>query len=1034
MRITFQNTDTNQNIERQRAVQRESSAPKADMNGNCGYMLDLSGSGGSHEIYQEQGKTIEDVMAEAGRQNVDLTSDYMAVMSNSMSEEDFAKLQENGYQVGSTQVETAVTIVDHIKASMLEAGVSISGYTDTLDMDTLTEITGDAGLARELNEAFSEAGVPLTEETAREAMEALDEAQALNPPGEDALKYMMLHKKDPVIESYYTAQYSSFGDGNRQGRGYYQEETGYLSRKADQIQWESLKPQIDRIVEEAGFAGMQEAEDGAKWLISAGIPLTEETLSSYMELKKVSFPMEQDKLLSAMAAAVSDGKSPGQADLTGRGSLWEQAYKIWDMVQKLTPEAADAAAGEGNTLTLAGLDAAQRLIDSGYQNVTQENAAARRQLEEVRLQMTISANRELLKSGFSIETSGLEQVIEALRDVEQNYHQILFGGESAGETLSRSQLYTETVETVASIPHMPLAAVGKVSIEKADFSLQDARESGEALAASYKKANESYETFQTAPRRDMGDSIAKAFQNTDVLLEELGLESTDANRRAVRILGYNHLEITQENIMTVKAADQALRNVVKKLTPAATVDLIREDKNPLSMTVAELDDYLSGREQDFSREQEKFSKYLYKLEQKKEITQEEKESYIGIYRLLRQVEKSDGAVIGSLLHQGAELSFKNLLTFVRTGKGKGIDARVDDSVGTLQEVREKGVSIDDQINSAFSDKEKAKEAEYYIRLGHEAYDSLDGDKVTQIAPTEEMELEEFTQSLRNTETSEESEASYLQEQTKQYRQTRPEKNTVQMLQMLEEPVTLENIQAMNAYGRGSQTAFSRIRREENEQRDGRKPDFEQSVSRLEEKFESREEARAAYQELAETEKQIVQDAMYESDRITVSDLRELGLVYKQISFTAKLADTEKYDIPIITEDSVLALHVQIIHSDENKGKVEASIETPEYGKVSVRLQMEEGRVGGILIGSEEKGGKKLEEIRDHIQEELTRIGFETETMPVGVRKDVRVGFVPGETGESRKEVSTAELYRAAKAVVVTMRKEIERGSYHENKL
>ena len=168
---------------------------------------------------------------------------------------------------------------------------------------------------------------------------------------------------------------------------------------------------------------MQEAEDSAKWLISAGIPLTKETLSSYMELNKVS-SNGQDKLLSAMAAAVSDGKSPRQADLTGAGSLWEQAYQIWDMVQKLTPEAADTAADGENALTLAGLEAAQRLIDSGYQNATQENAAAVRQLEEVRLQMTISANRELLKSGFAIETAELEQVIEALRDVEQNYHQI----------------------------------------------------------------------------------------------------------------------------------------------------------------------------------------------------------------------------------------------------------------------------------------------------------------------------------------------------------------------------------------------------------------------------------------------------------------------------------------------------------------------------------------------------------------------------------------------------------------------------------
>ena len=178
MRITFQHTDTNQTIERQKASQRESSGMKTGTDNGYGYMLDISGSSANHEVYQEQGKTTEDVMMEAGRQNVDLTRDYMTVMSNSMSEEDFAKLQENGYQVGSTEVETAVTIVDKIKASMLEAGVSISGYTDTLDMDTLTEITGDAGLAKQLSDAFSQEGVPLTEETAREAVEALKEAEA----------------------------------------------------------------------------------------------------------------------------------------------------------------------------------------------------------------------------------------------------------------------------------------------------------------------------------------------------------------------------------------------------------------------------------------------------------------------------------------------------------------------------------------------------------------------------------------------------------------------------------------------------------------------------------------------------------------------------------------------------------------------------------------------------------------------------------------------------------------------------------------
>ncbi len=1026
MRITFQNTDMNQVMEKQEVSRREPASQKAGTDQGFGYMLDISGSSAENQIYQEQGKTVEDVMAQAASQNVDLTGDYMAVMSNSMSEEDFAKLQENGYEVGSTRVDEAVTIVDNIKASLLEAGVSISGYTDTLDMDTLTEITGDAALARDLADAFTEKGVPLTEENARKAMEALEEARTLQTPGNDTLKYMVVHEKEPVIEELYKARYSSTEGNGRQGRGYYQDENGYLTKRADNINWESLQSQIDQIIEKASLSGSEGAQEGARWLISAGIPLTVETLTSYMGLKQIALPMEDKALLSAMATAVSDGKSPGRADLTGADTLWNKAYQIWDTVQKLSAQAADLAASEGKDMTIASLDAAQKLIENGYQNVTQENAAARRQLEEARLQMSILANRELLKSGFAIETAKIEEVIEALRDVEQNGQRILFGGDTQEETFARAQLYAETRQTAEKIPHMPLAVLGKVSIARADFTLTHFRESGEALAASYKKANENYETFQTTPRSDMGDSMAKAFRNTEVLLEELGLEATDANKRAVRILGYNSLEITEENIMTVKAADEALRNVVKKLTPAATMEMIREDKNPLTMTVEELDDYLNERQQDPAREQEKFSKYLYKLEQKKEITKEEKESYIGIYRLLRQVEKSDGAVIGSLLHQGASLSFKNLLTFVRTGKAKGMDAVVDDDMGTLREVKEKGETIDRQIESAFS--RHTQEDSYYIRLGHEAYGELDGDKVAQIAPEDTMELEEFTQRLRETQELEESNASYLKEQTKMIRQIRAHGDTSQMLRFLKEPATPENIQAMNEYLSDSAGAFKKIRKDAG--RDGNAQDsrFADSISKLEEKFLSREEAGRAYREFTETEKELLEESMYESDEITYPDMRQLGLLYKQVSFTAGLADTERYDIPVITEDSVLALHVQIVHAKEEQGTAEISMETEQYGKISVKLQLTGKRVRGFVLGSQEGCSHKLEAVRERAQEELSRAGFDSDDMHVGIRRDLHIGFTAGkEEATEDGQVSTKELYSAAKAVVIAVRREIERG-------
>jgi len=1060
MKITFQGADTGQTTHWQAVEAKE---PTVRMiGGEAGYVLDIASKDADHQIYREQGKTAEEIMQDASRQNVDLTHNYMAVMSNSMSTEDFARLQEDGFEPGSTEVETAVTIVDEIKASLLAAGVSVTGYTDTVDLDTLTEITGDAGLAREMSRAFSKVGAPLTRETAQKAMQALEEAKMLRDPQGDTLTYMAANGKMPVIEDLYLAQYSSPVDSKGQGGGYYQDENGYLSRKADSLQLESLQPQIDKIVEQAGLSEVTGAREAASEMIESGLPLTAEGLAHYMELKKISLPAETETLLSAMATAVLDGREPARADLTGAKSLWQLAEEIWRRTQHLTGEAADLASAENDVLTLRSLESAQKLLDQGYENVSGENAAARRQLEEVRLQMTIYANRQLLKSGYAIETTQLEQVVEALRDVEENYNRILFGGEDGQESASRAQAYADTVDIVERLPQMPVAVLGKVPFQKAEFGLGEVDEAGKALQASYENANERYETFQTQVRPDMGDSIQKAFRNTQVLLEELGLEASDANKRAVRILGYNSLEITEESIQSVREADQALRNVARKLTPAATLEMIREGKNPLEMTVVELDDYLSERQQDPESGHQKFSKYLYKLEQKKEITEEEKESYIGIYRLLRQVEKSDGAVIGSLIHQGAALSFKNLLSAVRTRRRGGIDWRVDDDTGTLQEARKQATSIDSQIESAFhggaaGEDGENQNTEYYNRLCHEAYARMDGDTVTQTGVVKsgesdhsrdgfsesasidgELELEEFVSRLRQAREDEDLEGTYRREQIEQYRQSIPAgEEAEQFLQLLGEPLTLDNMMAAGEYLREGGRAMSQVKKEagkpSGEEKNGissvgeKQARLEEAINRLTEKFDSREEAGENYHRLAETEQNILEEAIYETRGITSAHVRELGLLYKQISFTAKLADTQRYDIPVIEGDTVMALHLQIVSSDENKGTVEASMDTERYGKLSIRLQIQDGTVRGLCIGSQQKAGRELEVLKENLKEGLSLAGFQAEGLASGTRKDLKTGF---SYGQSQKEagsgVSTRELYRVAKVVIITVHRQMER--------
>ena len=71
-------------------------------------------------------------------------------------------------------------------------------------------------------------------------------------------------------------------------------------------------------------------------------------------------------------------------------------------------------------------------------------------------------------------------------------------------------------------------------------------------------------------------------------------------------------------------------------------------------------------------EEIRFSNYLADLEQSHEISSKERESYIGIYRLLHQISKNDGEVIGSVVKAGQEMTLKNLLTASRVRNGNGI--------------------------------------------------------------------------------------------------------------------------------------------------------------------------------------------------------------------------------------------------------------------------------------------------------------------------------------------------------------------------
>ena len=160
---------------------------------------------------------------------------------------------------------------------------------------------------------------------------------------------------------------------------------------------------------------------------------------------------------------------------------------------------------------------------------------------------------------------------------------------------------------------MPAYVLGmpKVNLE----TVNALHEAGDALQKDLERAGESYETLMTAPRRDLGDSIQKAFANVGDILDDLGMEANEANQRAVRILGYNSLAITKESVLSMKAADERVQRTFANLTPATVREFIRQGENPLDMNLDELNQKAEKiRSESQGQDTERFSEYLWKLE------------------------------------------------------------------------------------------------------------------------------------------------------------------------------------------------------------------------------------------------------------------------------------------------------------------------------------------------------------------------------------------------------------------------------------
>ena len=479
----------------------------------------------------------------------------------------------------------------------------------------------------------------------------------------------------------------------------------------------------------------------------------------------------------------------------------------------------------------------------------------------------------------------------------------------------------------------------------------------------------------------------------------------------------------------MKELDAKVNAIFDHMKPSLVMKLVQEGENPLDLSLDELDAKLQqlADGQDISPE-EKYSRYLWKMEKEQGVTEQERDGYIGLYRLLHQVENSDGAAIGSVMEAGWEMNLRNLLRAVRTEKRRGVDAEIDDDFGGLSDLRYTSKSITQQIENGFHQQNfdgntsSDDTRKYYQRLNHQILDEVTPSVLREVSDGEigqilDQSLEKLKEQIDKAQGNPETEQMLYEQLALQVRETiENSQESVRYLEQLGLPDTITNIQAAQQLVSENYDVYQEVDKRKKDISRETQEEFYDAMEAIPESLESTDAVRESYGRLYKSMEAILERS-YEKEVVTSDELRSLKQLSTGMIFQNSRVQRHSYDVPVLTGDHVTTMNVTLIRGEEDTGRVQIFMQD-----ISAELRVHQGEVKGLILCDDREMYESLFSNEDELTQELENNGYQVKNISYSMNHRSRVDAMTAKAGE--KEPSSS-LYRVAKTFVCHVMKTMQ---------
>lgn len=895
-----------------------------------------------------------------------------------LSGADAVKLDEDGFNLTDATPDDMVNIIEKIKIELAMHSDDYVNYGTAVSKDKIESVTGSAATAASVESRMQGADIAVNDESVAEVKSTLEKSGELKPLSENTKNYMVANDIEPSIAGIYQAQASTSSSISADGVT-----IGRYANAISDADFEALRPGIEKIIASAGLEVNDKTLADARAFIDAQIPVTKENLEYKAQLDAIDIEKIQAAPDEMLNKILDNMKLGGKAENTlVTGSPIDDIRTALDTINRA--EYADAAnvVSKGETFTIASLkleiDARSFSIEYSAASVSTGNSEVRNQASDVhqaadkaydtlvtaRVLMSANASIYLVKNNISILTTPIDELNSMLMEYEQ-----------ADGMYEEAQIaYTDVLEARKTLNEI-------------------VRNPARVFASMFDKMNETYEAVGTQIRGDLGDSLKKAVQGSaDDIIKELGLEGTDEDKEAIKVLAANNMDMTKENVETVKSVNAMINNLIKNMKPETVLNMIKDGVNPMNASIEEVNEYLTAANDKASKDnEEKFSKFLYKLDRTNGITKAQRKQFIGIYQMMNIFTRDAGVAAGALIKQGAEVTMNNLMTAYNSRKHYDMDAVIDENTG-MAEVS--GI------------------ANYYSALfmangGLVTPNTLKN--VDNSSGIGEQSVEMFIEQLEDNYDAAAEEQYYEEYLKEQQAAVQAGADILRQIRNADTEINSGNIQAVKAFLESGQ--FPDIR--------GVKTTRDYARDSIE-KIGHKEKLSLMYEEMKdETEEELQEVLSKAGDLDTQIDVNyegflDLRLKDRTIGYIKNLALRHDYRIPYITDSgSTGMLKLTLVQDDDNKGRISVNMLSSVLGKVSVEAKADRESLGMYIVSDTAVSDEGIQ-LLDDMEESLKEV-FGFTNVSVNTTKSSDVPYVTYEAAAD--SVATDKLYEIAAQIV-----------------